>query len=133
MPRRPRERPLVFDSSSLIALEKAKELRVLSYLSVCIPKKVAEEVGKGGSDLKRWLDMNPRVVTHMLPVESAEFLRLMVSSNPAIDDGEAVAIAIARNRGLRLVIEDRAGRIVASQLGVECVSADDLVAQTRML
>ena len=86
-----------------------------------------EEVNQRGSDLSKWLRDNPQVVTRMLPEESREYMRLIVQSNPAIDDGEAVAIAIASQRKLALVIEDGAGRIVAARAGLEVLSVRPVV------
>lgn len=133
MPKKGREKPVVFDSSSLIELERMKELRILSYVRVCVPEKVAEEVNQKGSDLARWINKNRNRIARMLPAESRTYMGLMVQSDPAIDDGEAVAIAIASHRGLELVIEDGAGRKAARNLGLSVLHVPEFIERVRLL
>jgi predicted nucleic acid-binding protein len=133
MPRPKRVRPLVCDSSSLIDLERSKELRVLSYVAVLIPSKVAEEVNQRGSLLAAWLRDNRASVKRPLDQEGGLYLRLLRDSRPRIDDGEALAIAMASHRNLELMIEDGAGRLAAERIGVHCLGWRELMARVQLL
>lgn len=113
----------VFDASSLIELERSNNLRILDGLGsrARVPQRVAREVNKEGTPLRRWLIRNPRNITKFaIPREGELYLKLMGSKS--IDDGEAAAIAIAANRGWTLVTDDRPAKKAAIGLGVVCLS-----------
>jgi predicted nucleic acid-binding protein len=119
--------PKVFDSSSLISIEKSKRMPALRARKdeVILPRKVAEEVASQESPLRRFVKRNPAVITDLTPKEQNRFLELM--SEPNIDAGEAAAISVAEARGHPLVIADGAARRRAVRLGVNCIAWRDFV------
>lgn len=117
----------VFDSSSLINIERRRQMKFLRQRSgeIMLPQKVAQEVKQSGSPLQRFLDKYPIVVESFNQEE--EDLYLTIRVQPGIDDGEAAAIAIAQNRNLPLVIEDKKGRNKAENHGISCISSEEFV------
>ena len=85
-----------------------------------LPKKVAEEVMQPGTPLKRFLEAHREVIVTFRPQEENEYLRVL--KQPGIDEGEAAAIAVALNRELPLVVEDRRGRAKAENHGIKCLT-----------
>lgn len=99
---------IVADSTCLIGLERIGRLDLLPALfeKVLIPPEVAREFG----GIFDWLEIgNPHNKT------LARLLLLVV------DSGEAEAIALANEQGLRLIADDKQARSVALQLGVEVI------------
>ncbi len=119
--------PKVFDSSSLISIEKTKRMPALRARKdeVVLPRKVADEVGSQKSPLERFIRKNPAVVADLTPDEERRYLQLL--SEPNIDAGEAAAIALAESRNYPLVINDAAARRRAQRLGVNCIDWRDFV------
>src|SRR5438093_8552846 len=102
--------PKVFDSSSLISIEKSKQMPALRARrnEVILPRKVANEVGSQESPLRRFIKKNPSAVIDLTPDEERRYLELL--REPNIDTGEAAAIAVAEQRRYPLVISDAAAR-----------------------
>jgi predicted nucleic acid-binding protein len=124
----------VFDASSLINLERHRQLSILSGLGsrAVIPPRVAREVNTPRTDLARWLAQNRERVTAFLPDESALYYQFRTQTTPEIHDGEASAMAVALNRGWILVIDDIAARRKAESHGIPCLSATELLGQALM-
>jgi predicted nucleic acid-binding protein len=99
--------PKVFDASSLIEIERAKQIKSLRPRrdEVIFPRPVADEVRKGRSPLRRFIEKYPEVVTDLSPAEQRRYLELR--RDPNIDKGEAAAIAMAESRRYPLVIDDK--------------------------
>jgi len=110
----------VFESSSLINLERRKMVRRLPPpgRQIIVPQKVAEEVRKKGSPLAKWLSQRRARTENFVGNESAVYLRLRRQT--AIHDGEASAIAIASCRKYTLVI-DETNRAVLRKAGIHGV------------
>jgi predicted nucleic acid-binding protein len=117
----------VFDSSSLINIERRRQMKFLRQrrAEIILPEKVAREVKQPGSPLNRFLDKYPAAVESFNQKE--ENIYLTIRAQPGIDDGEAAAIAIAHNRNLPLVIEDKKGKSKAENHGISCISSEDFV------
>ena len=118
----------VFDSSSLIQIERNKQMTSLRrrHAEVLLPEKVAEEVRQPGSPMQRFLDRYPNVVTSLTPSEEEEYLQML--KQPGIGEGEAAALALATSRGsLPIVIEDRRGRHKAENHNLRLLYWQDFV------
>jgi uncharacterized protein len=97
----------VVDASALIVLEKIGQLELLPalYAPVLAPPVVVQEFGTAPP----WLIVV--APTALSPLE-ADVLR------PVAGRGEAEAIALARERSVAVVLDDRQARGVARRLGV---------------
>ena len=62
-----------------------------------------------------------------IDVEDAEEVRLFVRLASDLDDGEAMALAIAKHRAWMLATDDRKARRFAAQLGVRVVTTPELM------
>jgi predicted nucleic acid-binding protein len=89
----------------LIALERIDALEILATVfgNVLIPPAVAHEFGVA----RPWLHVSP-------PVDR----RLVDSLKLLVDDGEAEAIALASERALVIILDDRQARRVAQNIGL---------------
>lgn len=100
--------PVVADSTCLIALERIDALEILPILfePVLIPPEVDREFG---------------VAHPWLKVETPANAALVSSLKLLVDEGEAEAIALANQRGIRVILDDRQARLVATQLKVRVI------------
>lgn len=100
--------PVVADSTCLIALERVEALGILPALfePVLIPPRVQAEFG---------------VSQRCLTVESPTNDALVSSLTMLVDEGEAAAIALAKQHGVRIILDDRQARSVARQLGLRMI------------
>jgi len=118
----------VFDSSSLINVERNKKMTVLRRRrgEVLIPAKVEEEVNQPNTPLHRFITrFRQQVVTPFQNNEEQEYLR--VRSQRGIHDADAAAIAMAMKRRLTLVIDDKRAREKAESHGIETLSWQDFI------
>ncbi len=117
----------LFDSSSLINIERNKKMTILRKRrgEVLIPEKVAAEVNQPNTPLHRFISKFYQVVTQFQNNEEEEYLR--VRSQVGIDDGEAAAIAIAIKRRLPLVIDDKKGKEKAKNHDIQTFAWQDFV------
>ena len=99
---------IVSDSTCLIALERTGNVEILSALfrSIIIPPVVHREFGISVP----WLN-----VTQLSDPSLAVTLKMIV------DDGEAEAIALAREHNCRIITDDRRARSAARQYGLDVV------------
>ena len=117
----------LFDSSSLINIERNKKMTILRKRrgEVLIPEKVATEINQPNTPLHRFISKFYQVVTQFQNNEEEEYLR--VRSQVGIDDGEAAAIAMAVKRRLPLVIDDKKGKKKAENHDVQTFAWQDFV------
>ena len=99
---------IVSDSTCLIALERIGNVEFLPALfgSIIIPPVVQWEFG---------ITMPWLTVTQLSDPSLAANLKMIV------DDGEAEAIALAREHNCRIITDDRRARSVARQYGLDIV------------
>lgn len=118
---------LVFDSSSLINIERRRQVKRLRKRrkELVLPEKVADEVKQKRGPLKTLLDSYPSLVALLTQQEEDRYLQIRVQQG--IDDGEAAAIALALSRRLPLVVDDKKGRSKAQNHDVECLSSDEFL------
>lgn len=100
--------PIVADSTCLIGLERIGRIELLPALfePVSIPPEVAREFG---------------VSVAWLKVEDPSDEALIQSLKLLIDQGEAEAIALAYEKGWKVLTDDRRARSIASQMGLSLV------------
>jgi len=117
----------LFDSSSLINIERNKKMTILRKRrgEVLIPGKVATEINQPNTPLHRFISKFYQVITQFQNNEEEEYLR--VRSQVGIDDGEAAAIAMAIKRRLPLVIDDKKGIEKAENHDVKTFAWQDFV------
>lgn len=117
---------IVSDTTSLIVLEKLDSLHLLCELfkQVLVPTVVIEEIAVGSPDIyEKFKQFNCLEVT-----EVAQTSRLS-SLLSILDEGEAHAIELAICLNLPLIIDERKGRQVAKQLGVNVTGFAGLLIQ----
>lgn len=105
---------IVADSTCLIGLERIGRLDILPALfgKVIVPPEVSREF----SATFDWLE------TVKLENQVLAGLLLLV-----VDSGEAEAITLASEQGLRLIADDKQARAVARQLGIEVIGTIGLL------
>ena len=110
--------PVVVDSTCLIALERLGRLDVLAALfdPIYAPPEVAREFG---SPLP-WLE-----VVDLVDPERVVFLSV------SVDPGEAEAIALARERGLKIILDDLRARRLAHRFGLEVIGTVGVLVRAR--
>ncbi len=110
--------PAVANSTCLIGLERIGRLDLLQELfePVFIPPKVQEEFGVAMEWLKVQAPSNQMLVN---------VLKLV------IDEGEAEAIALALEKGWRLIADDRKARIWAKRLGVKVIGTAGILVRAK--
>ena len=110
---------IISDTTALIILAKTNHLDLLTNFidRVYIPKAVMNEI-KYKNDIVKVLIENSDFI-EMKEVESKEILSDIETTN--LDLGEMEAIALALELGLRLIIDEKIGRKIASQRGVKII------------
>lgn len=117
----------LFDSSSLIDIERRNKMTILRRRrgEVLIPEKVAGEVEQPHTPLDRFISKFSQVVSQFQNAEEKEYLR--IRKQEGIHDADAAAIAMAINRKLPLVIEDKKAKAKAKNHGVETLTWQDFI------
>ena len=122
----------VLDTSAAINLERSNRLGNLPPPGnwIIIPSGVAGEMNPDHAgtpvSTKKWLGKGR--VTHFTDKEESLYRELIL--HPAIDDGEAQAIAIAYYRGAVLVIDEKQiGEVwkIAQSYGITCITSAELL------
>ena len=110
--------PVVADSTCLIGLERVGQLDILPALfePVMIPPEVAREFGGSFS----WLQIKGLVSGSLVAA-----LRL------AVDAGEAEAIALASEKGCRLISDDKQARAAAKSLGLAVIGTIGVLVRAK--
>ena len=100
--------PIVIDTSSLIALEKINFIEILCqiYKEVLIPESVIKEFGN--------------ISLPCLSIRKVEsnLLKLLIT-DLNLGKGEAEVIALASQKGLKVIIDDSKARKVAENMGLK--------------
>lgn len=122
----------VFDSSSLIQLERSHRLRDVPGHPgawLVVPSRVAKEVNKRGTRLATWLG-GSKVANFVVESEGQLFLKLRQQER-LLSDADIQGIVIAIHRGGAYVVEERAARRVAERLGVRCLNAEEFLQEIK--
>lgn len=109
---------VVTDSTCLIGLERIGQLDILPTLfePILIPPEVQREFGMS----LPWLTVET-------PADHA----LVAALKMLVDDGEAEAIALAHERGLRIILDDRRARSVGKRLGVALIGTVGVLVRAK--
>lgn len=109
----------VVDATCLIGLERIRRLDVLPALfdPVVIPPEVAREFG---------------VLPSWLIIETPANHALLSALRMLVDVGEAEAIALAREHGYKIVLDDRQARAVASHLGLTIIGTVGVLVKAKV-
>lgn len=110
--------PAIADSTCLIGLERIGQLTLLPALfePLVVPLTVQEEFG---------------VVVDWLMVQAPTNAALVNALRSAVDDGEAEALALAVEKGWRLVLDDRKARAWAKRLGVRVIGTAGILVRAK--
>lgn len=110
--------PAIADSTCLIGLERIGQLALLPALfePLVVPPTVQEEFG---------------VVVNWLMVQAPTNAALVNALRSAVDDGEAEALALAVEKGWRLVLDDRKARAWAKRLGVRVIGTAGILVRAK--
>jgi predicted nucleic acid-binding protein len=121
-------KPAVSDSSPLISLARIGRLDLLQGLfhEIWVPPAVEQELTpkgkkKGASALRAatWIKVQDLSLQSLKPVSSS------------LGRGERAAIALAREKGLELLMDDPAGRREAARLGVPVLGTVGLLLEAK--
>lgn len=110
--------PAVLDCACLIGLERIGRLDLLSALlePVIAPHAVVQEFGS-----------RPDWITEVTPSDRGMVAALRL----IVDPGEAEAITLAYEKGVRLIIDDLKGRLVAQRLGIAVTGTVGLIVKAK--
>jgi predicted nucleic acid-binding protein len=110
--------PVVTDSTCLIGLERIGHLDMLPALfePIFVPPEVHREFGTS----LPWLTVEE-------PADPA----LVTALKMLVDDGEAEAIALARERVWRIILDDRQARSVARRLGISIIGTVGILMRAK--
>jgi len=97
----------IADTSTLIALEKINLIEILCkiYETIILPESVFNEFGTSTS------------ACYLVKKVESPLIRLLVS-DLNLGKGEAEVIALAKETGLKIIMDDQKGRKVAKTLGL---------------
>lgn len=111
--------PVVVDSTCLIGLERVGRLDLLSALfePIAIPPAVALEV---------------RSSVPWIAVEAPRDKHLVHSLNMLVDAGESEAIALACEKGWRIVLDDAEARAVAKNMNLKIIGTAGILVRAKL-
>ena len=111
---------IISDATILITLINIDEFRVLKLFidSIIIPHEVYAEVSQKPS-AKKYL--NSEINEGFISIESYESDVLFREINYILDGGESASIALAIEKELPLIIDERKGRKFAQKQGIEII------------
>lgn len=103
---------IVSDATTLIVLSRLDRFDLLANLfeQVLIPQSVYDEISAKPFDLPDRVRIQPDPDSP-----------LQQTLQTLLDSGESAAIALAKQKGLRLIIDEKKGRMWARQVGVEII------------
>ena len=109
---------IVADSSPLITLLNIGRFTLLEKLftHIIVPNKVAEEVGRGEANDSIWFALQASGFIRPAPLQTDPRLAVLLLQ---IDPGESEAILLADQLKLPLLIDEKAGRKMATLMGLK--------------
>ncbi len=109
---------IVSDTSSLIILTKLERLALLESLfeKVFIPKRVEQELATKEDGVYQAIINNP--LFEIVECKDTELIKLL---DDILDYGESEALALAKERQLILLIDEKKGRKIAKNMGVKII------------
>lgn len=109
---------VVADSTCLIGLERIGRLDLLPELfePILVPPEVQNEFG---------------ISLIWLKVETPSDQALVTTLKMLVDDGEAEALALAKELGLRIILDDRQARAVGNRLNIPVIGTVGILVQAK--
>lgn len=109
---------VVADSTCLIGLERIGRLDLLPELfeSIFVPPEVQNEFG---------------ISLTWLKIETPSDEALVTTLKMLVDDGEAEALALAKELGLRIILDDRQARAVGNRLNIPVIGTVGILVQAK--
>jgi len=109
---------IISDTSSLIILAKLNRFALLEHLfeKVFIPKRVIQELATKEDEIHQSIMSNPLFET--TECKDTELLELL---DNVLDFGESEALALAKERQLILLIDEKKGRKIAKTMGIKII------------
>ena len=122
---------VISDTTALIILAKSDKLELLSNLfeQVFIPKSVEEELNFKDDIVKYRVEKFDKI--SVKNISDSKILNRIKKLN--IDNGEIEAISLAIELDLKLIIDERKGRIVAINQGLEVVEVLGILVENYRL
>ncbi len=112
--------PVVLDSTCLIGLEQIGRLELLPAIfdPILAPPEVEQEFGSSPD----WLR-----------IEAPKQRELVRALSVTIDSGEAAAIALATEKQMRVVLDDRKARDVAFRMNLKVIGTVGILVRAKRL
>ncbi len=109
---------IVSDSSPLIILCKCNRMNLLKNLfnEVLITQVVFDETSAKNDEAKNVLQ-----TTGFIKITSVQNVAVYQQLADILDNGEASAIALAKEQNLPLLIDEKKGRKIAQQIGIDII------------
>ena len=122
---------VISDTTALIILAKSDKLELLSNLfeEVFIPLAVKDELNFKDDIVKYRIDKFDKISVR--DISNTKILNRIKKLN--IDDGEIEAISLAIELDLKLIIDERKGRIVAINQGLDVIGALGILVENYRL
>ncbi len=117
---------VVGDASSLILLAKANILvDLLKFVEILIPTIVYQEILKGKEKNKQDAFYIEQLINanEIVVVDANEKIISQIRQIYRLDLGETHAIALAKEKNIDILIDDRAGIIVCNKLNIDIFTA----------
>jgi len=109
---------IISDTSSLIILAKPNRFTLLEHLfeKVLIPKRVIQELATKEDDIKQKIINRP--LFEVVECIDTELLKLL---DNILDYGESEALALAKEKQLILLIDEKKGRKIAKTMNIKII------------
>jgi hypothetical protein len=123
---------IVADASPLIALARIDRLALLDLLfeQVLVPQAAADEctveLHRPGAKT-----IHEALADGSLEVREVQSGHLLEELTQLLDEGEAQALVMARDTGFSLLIDERRGRAVATELGLRVLGTGGLLVAAK--
>lgn len=114
----------ISDTTALICLAKSSKLSLLNSLgdTIIMAQSVINELEQKKDGLANMIYDSP-----MFTVQSAKNQKLFEELSLFLDSGESESIAIAKNMNIPLLIDEKKGRGIAKDMGVDIIGTVGLI------
>ena len=111
---------IISDSTTIITLININEFELLKFISkkIVLTTEVYKEVSIA-DDAKKFLDAE--IQANNIVIQTYQNKIIFEEINILLDEGESASIALALEKKLALIIDEKKGRKLAQRLGVEII------------
>ena len=112
---------IISDSTTIITLINIDEFKLLKKFTnnIILTKEVYEEISINDNIEKKFIDNE--IKTNYIIIKSYQNRALYEEINILLDNGESASISLALEKKLPLLIDEKKGRKLAQQLGVDII------------